>query len=118
MDNPVGMLIEGASWLSLGIGSIFLLIGATGMVRLPDFWSRLHAAGIIDTAGAGFIILGMMLHAGLTLVTLKLLLIAVFVFITSPTASHAIANAAFAIGLRPVALVEDQSGRIEDSRHE
>lgn len=113
MDNPVGMLTEGLSWLSLGIGFVFLLIGAVGLIRLPDFWSRLHAAGIIDTAGAGFILLGLMLHAGFGLVTVKLLLIAVFIFITSPTATHAIANAAFAVGLRPVDLAEDQSGKFD-----
>ena len=106
----IDILITVASWLSLGVGAAFLLVGAFGVLRLPDFWSRIHAAGIIDTAGVSFITLGLMLQAGLTLVTLKLLLIAVFIFITGPTASHAIANAAFAAGLRPVALKGDESG--------
>lgn len=111
MADPVGTLVTGLSWLSLGVGSLFLLVGAAGMIRLPDFWARLHAAGVIDTAGVGFVLLGLMLHAGFGLVTLKLLLIAVFIFITSPTATHAVANAAFAIGLRPHALVRDESGK-------
>ena len=92
------------SWLSIASGGLFLIVGAAGMNRFPDFWSRIHAAGIVDTVGAGLLIAGMMLQAGLTLVTLKLLLIAVFLFITGPTATHAIAQAAFASGLRPPGL--------------
>lgn len=105
-----GILIESLSWTAFVSGGVFLAIGAFGLNRLPDFWARLHAAGIIDTAGAGFMIAGMMLQAGLSLVTLKLLLIGIFIFITSPTATHAIAHAAFAAGLRPSALGKDDSG--------
>ena len=65
------------------------------MIRLPDFWSRLHGASISDTGGVLFLILGMMLHVTTIWVFFKLLAIAVFIFISSPTASHAIANAAF-----------------------
>ncbi|MEN6543179.1 monovalent cation/H(+) antiporter subunit G [Parvibaculum sp.] len=109
----IGALVQVASWLSLGVGAAFLLIGALGVLRLPDFWSRIHAAGIIDTAGVSFITLGLMLQAGFSLVALKLLLIAVFIFITGPTATHAIANAAFAAGLRPVAFKGDESGTFD-----
>ncbi|KAB7740068.1 sodium:proton antiporter [Parvibaculum sedimenti] len=112
----IGILVQGASWLSLGIGAAFILIGALGIIRLPDFWSRIHAAGIIDTAGVGFITLGLMLQAGFTLITLKLLLIAVFIFITGPTATHAIANAAFAARLRPFALAGDESGTFDSGK--
>lgn len=112
----IDILVQGASWLSLGLGAAFLLVGALGIIRLPDFWSRIHAAGIIDTAGVGFITLGLMLQAGFSLVALKLLLVAIFIFITGPTATHAIANAAFAAGLRPVTLSGDESGTFDSGK--
>ncbi|MEE9387864.1 MAG: monovalent cation/H(+) antiporter subunit G [Paracoccaceae bacterium] len=90
------------SWLCIVSGSVFLLIGAAGLLRFPDFWSRLHAASITDSAGVILLIIGMCLQAGATLITVKLLIIGIFLFITGPTATHAIANAAFVTGLRPV----------------
>jgi multicomponent Na+:H+ antiporter subunit G len=83
-------------------GSVFLLIGGVGLLRFPDLYSRIHPAGITDTAGAGLVLLGLMVHAGLTLVALKLLLILVVIFFTSPTSAHATARAALAAGLRPL----------------
>ncbi len=82
-------------------GGAFVLIGGIGLLRLPDFYTRLHAAGITDTMGAGLIILGMMVTGGLALVTVKLVLLGALIFLTSPTATHAIANAAFTAGLEP-----------------
>ena len=64
------------------------------MIRLVDFWARLHAASVIDSAGLGLILLGMILQAGFTLIAAKLALIVQFLFVTGPTASHAVANAA------------------------
>jgi len=89
------------SGIALAIGSIFAVIGAIGILRLPDFYSRMHGAGITDTMGAGMILLGLMLQAGLSLVMVKLLLILVFIFFTSPTATHAVAKAALGSGLEP-----------------
>lgn len=109
MEEWVDTIVTILSWASFVAGGLFLVVGALGLNRLPDFWARLHAAGIIDTAGAGFMIAGMMLQAGLGLVALKLLLIGVFIFLTSPTATHAIAHAAFADGLRPMGLGKDES---------
>ena len=88
-------------------GSIFVLIGALGLIRLPDFYTRLHAAGITDTLGAELILLGLMFQAGLSLVTVKLILISLLIFFTSPTATHAVANAARVMGLKPM-LVPDK----------
>ena len=90
----------------LAAGSIFVLIAAFGLIRLPDFYTRLHAAGITDTLGAELILLGLMFQAGLSLVTVKLILISLFIFFTSPTATHAVANAARVMGLKPM-LVPD-----------
>ena len=89
------------SWAFIAVGGFFLVVGGLGLVRLPDFYTRLHAAGITDTMGAGLLLLGMMVHEGWTLVTGKLLLIGLFLFFTSPTATHAIANAALVAGLQP-----------------
>jgi multicomponent Na+:H+ antiporter subunit G len=71
------------------------------MHRFPDFFTRLHAAGIADTLCALLILLGLALQAGFTLVSLKLFLIFVFLFFTSPAATHALANAALHGGLKP-----------------
>ncbi len=98
------------------IGSLLVLTGALGMLRLPDFYTRMHAAGITDTLGADLILLGLMVQAGFSLVTVKLLLIGAFLFFTSPTSTHAIANAAFTSGLKPQAA--DENDTAEQERHE
>lgn len=89
------------SWVLIISGSFFVIIGAVGTLRFPDFWSRLHAASITDSAGVILIFAGMCVQAGLTLITVKLIIIGVFLFITGPTSTHAIANAALVSGLRP-----------------
>lgn len=83
-----------ASWTALLAGSLFLLCGGIGILRFPNFYTRLHAAGVTDTMGAGLILLGLMMHGGFTLVTIKLILILGFLWFTSPTATHALAKAA------------------------
>jgi multicomponent Na+:H+ antiporter subunit G len=97
------------SWACLSLGGLVLIIGSLGVVRLPDFWSRVHAAGMIDTLGSALVILGMILQAGFTLVTLKLLMIGFFIFIAGPTATHAIANAAWVAGVMPKRVEKDES---------
>lgn len=83
------------------VGAFFLLIGGIGLVRLPDFYSRNHATGKSDTLGIIIVICGMMLIEGLTLNSAKLFFILVFVFLTNPTGTHALANAALRSGLLP-----------------
>ena len=109
------LFVDILSWISFAVGGFFLFIGSLGMVRLGDFWARLHAASIIDSAGAGLILLGMMFQAGLSLITVKLALIVIFLFITGPTASHATANAAFMSGSRPKDMVEDVTAETKKS---
>ena len=87
-------LIDGLSWLALLGGVFFVIVGGVGLLRMPDFYTRLHAASITDTLGAGLILLGLMLHGGWTLVSAKLLLILSFLWLTSPTATHALVRAA------------------------
>jgi len=93
--------VQVLSWIFILSGSFFAVVGAFGSVRFPDFWSRLHAASVSDSAGMILLLLGMGLQAGLTLITVKLLIIGIFLFVTGPTATHAVANAAFVTGLRP-----------------
>lgn len=95
INSFIGLL----SWVSILMGSGLVLLGSIGFFRLPDFWTRLHAASVIDSGGMILIVLGMSLHSGLSLVTVKLILIAVFLIITGPTATHAVANAAKVSGL-------------------
>lgn len=99
--NLLDMAVLLLSWLFIVSGGIFVVIGAFGTLRFPDFWSRLHAASITDSAGVILLITGMCLQAGPTLVTVKLIIIGVFLFITGPTSTHAVANAALVSGLRP-----------------
>lgn len=94
-------MIEVISWILILSGAFFVVVGAVGTLRFPDFWSRLHAASITDSAGAILMFAGMCVQAGLTLITVKLIIIGVFLFITGPTSTHAIANAALVSGLRP-----------------
>ena len=88
-------LSEIFSWIFILLGSLLILIGSIGLIRLPDFWSRLHGASITDTGGVLFLLIGMMIQAGSIWVFLKLVAIGIFLFVSSPTASHAIANAAY-----------------------
>ena len=95
-------LVNGLSWTLLMGGCFFIVTGGVGLLRLPDVYSRLHAVGITDTLGAGLFLGGLMLQAGLSLVTAKLALILVFILFTSPTATYALANALYGGGVRPV----------------
>jgi multicomponent Na+:H+ antiporter subunit G len=101
------------SWVLLVAGGVFCMIGALGLLRMPDFYTRMHAASVIDTLGAGLLLLGMMLQAGLTLISVKLLFIGVLLFFTSPTATHALARAAHLRGLEPTLTPQGK----EPSKH-
>lgn len=95
------IVIDILTWLLLISGAVFSIIGGFGIIRLPEFFSRMHAGGITDTLGAGLIIGGLMLQGGLSLVTVKLFMIIFFLIITSPTACHALAKSALAQGMQP-----------------
>jgi multicomponent Na+:H+ antiporter subunit G len=93
------------SWLSGGsllLGMAALLVGALGLVRLPNLFSRIHAVGMMDTAGVAFITLGMLIHEGFSLVSVKLAVVGVFLFFTSPIATHAVVQVAHRSGFSPV----------------
>ena len=85
----------------MAIGCFFVFVSAIGIVRFPDFYSRMHPAGKADTMGQTMVLLGLMVFEGFTLVSVKLLFIILFIFIANPTATHALANAAYNSGVEP-----------------
>lgn len=95
------LAVDILSWALIVLGSFFIIAGAIGIVRMPDLFTRMHAAGVIDTAGAGFLALGLMLQAGPTLVTLRLLFILALFFFTGPVVTHALAQAALHEKIKP-----------------
>lgn len=96
------MIPELASWCCVIAGAVLSVIGGVGMHRFPDFYTRVHAAGTTDTLCAALFLLGLGLQAGISLASLKLFLIFAFLFLTSPTAAHALANTATQANLKPV----------------
>ena len=106
MDLAFDVLI----WGSLGLGLFFMLVGTIGILRMPDVYTRLHAAGMTDTMGAGFLLLGMALytveemvhgHTSYWTVLVRLVLVYAFLLFTSPIATHALARAGLAGGVEP-----------------
>ncbi len=94
-------MLEILSWICLVLGGLLGIIGGIGVIRFPDFYTRLHAVGTTDTLCAALFLLGLSFQAGLTLASFKLFLIFAFIFFTSPTSSHSLANAAMLGGLKP-----------------
>ncbi|MCP2620040.1 monovalent cation/H(+) antiporter subunit G [Candidatus Aminicenantes bacterium AC-334-K16] len=82
-------------------GAFFISVGSIGLIRLPDFYSRCHATGKADTLGLLLVIAGLIVYEGFSLHSAKLLIILIFVGLTSPTATHALARAAFRFGIKP-----------------
>jgi multicomponent Na+:H+ antiporter subunit G len=101
------LIVESASWVLILLGSFFTLVGAFGLVRMPEVFTRMHAASVTDTLGLGFLILGMCLQAGLGLVTLKLVFLLALFFFTGPVVTHALARACLHEGIKPM-LAEDR----------
>jgi multicomponent Na+:H+ antiporter subunit G len=101
------MAIDILSWVLLTAGGAFVFIGGLGALRMPNLYTRMHAASLTDTMAAILIIGGMMLQAGATLATIKLAAILLFLLLTSPTASNALASAAILSGLQP------QEGKVQ-----
>ena len=104
-------LLHLSAVLFIGAGSFFLLIGSIGLIRLPDFYSRCHATGKSDTLGIMLILFGLVLYEGFTLNSVKLLLILTFVGLTNPTATHALARAAYILGVKPYFKDEKTTGK-------
>ena len=91
-------ILDIASWILLTSGGIFVLLGGVGAIRMPDLYTRMHAASMTDSAGSILIITGVILQAGFSLAAIKLAAILMFLMLTSPTASNALASAALLAG--------------------
>lgn len=100
----MGDIVTVVVWLLLLSGGFFMVTGSLGMVRLPDVFTRMHAAGMVDTMGAGLTLAGLCvysLHDGTGLVAVRLVLVLAFLWFTSPIATHAVAKAALSGGTTP-----------------
>lgn len=104
------LVFDVLTWLFLMTGLFFMLVGTAGVLRMPDVFTRLHAAGMTDTMGAGFLLLGMGVHTVLGIidgemgswaVLVRLVLVYAFLTFTSPISTHALARAAIAGGVEP-----------------
>ncbi|NHK29558.1 monovalent cation/H(+) antiporter subunit G [Parvularcula flava] len=96
------MIFDILSWCLFLLGALFIIAGSLGMLRFPDFYTRLHAAGVTDTLGVELMLLAMIFQSDNWITIVKLLLIALFMLLTSPVATHAIAHAAWVGKLKPM----------------
>lgn len=92
----MGVLLDILSWIFLLAGGFFVIVGAVGVLRFPDFYTRMHAAGVTDTLGADLILVGLLFQVPDGMTAIKLILIIVFILLTSPVSTHSLAHAAYA----------------------
>lgn len=109
------LLVEIASWVLILLGAFFTLVGAFGLVRMPEVFSRMHAASVTDTLGIGFLILGMCLQAGFSLITLKLVFLLALFFFTGPVVTHALAQACLHAGIKPMLAEDRRAARLQSA---
>jgi multicomponent Na+:H+ antiporter subunit G len=98
----VSLVLDAASFVLFVIGGAFIFVGGLGVLRMPDLYTRMHPAGLTDTMGTSLVLTGCVLQAGLALATVKLAAILVFLLLTTPTATYALANAARLAGVVPL----------------
>jgi multicomponent Na+:H+ antiporter subunit G len=96
------LVLDVASWISVLTGIFFMVVGTIGIIRMPDVYTRLHAAGMTDTMGAGFLLLGMALQVAPGLITVRLIIVYAFLLFTSPIGTYALARAALVGGVEPL----------------
>ena len=107
MSDYWALALDVLSVVLLTSGGAFVLIGGIGALRLPNLYTRMHAASLTDSMATLLIFAGIMLQAGLSLATIKLCAIMLFLLLTGPTASYALANAALLSGLEPETIGEE-----------
>lgn len=127
--NYVWAIISEPTWrmwvggLLCLLGGVSTIIASVGVLRFPDFYTRLHAASVTDTLGAFSFLIGMALIASefgsvTFIVVLKLFMIGIFLVLTGPTSTHAIGNAAYTAGLHPLIGRIDQLRAAEDGEED
>jgi multicomponent Na+:H+ antiporter subunit G len=115
----LSLLANAGSWLLLGSGSVVLVLSAGAILRMPTFFTRIHAAAVNETLGAGLILTGLMLQTGARWdIAVKLVLVLVFLVITGPVASHSLARAALAAGIETGEYRRRQEQNQRDSSRE
>lgn len=97
----MSIALDVLSWIAIVGGLFFMIVGTVGMLRMPDVFTRMHAAGMTDTMGAGLLVLGMALQTPIGLTLTRLLFVYLFLTFTSPISSHAVSRAALASGVVP-----------------
>ena len=102
-------VLDIAGWICLGLGGFFCLVGALGLNRMPDVFTRMHATSVSDTLGVGFLVLGMASQTSDWTVWVRLAIIVIVLYVTGAVASHALARAALHDGKRPLLAGEDGS---------
>lgn len=103
----MSIVLDIATALCLFAGAAFIIIGGIGLIRLPDFFTRLHAAGCGETLGAWLVLLGLLFQSGWSLISVKLIMIFVLLVLTGPTSTHALAKSALHGGLKPKHLEQE-----------
>jgi multicomponent Na+:H+ antiporter subunit G len=98
------------SGILLTVGGLFVLAGGIGALRLPDVYTRIHGAGLTDTMGTLLVLAGCALQTGWSLATVKIAAVLVFLLLTTPTATYALANAARLSGVPPARLPRKSEG--------
>ena len=99
------------------IGFFFIAISAIGVIRLPDFYSRLHSSGMGETLGLMISFLGLAVFEGLNLMTIKLLIVFLLVFLANPIGTHILGQAAIKSGLVPWEIKEEEAEENAESHH-
>ncbi len=108
MSDTIINLTNVITVLLLLVGAFFMLAGTIGFVRFPDFYSRMHATGKCDTLGEGLMLVGLIVYGGATFVSVKILFLIMFILLANPTSTHAIAKAAYDVGLEPWRKLDDR----------
>jgi len=108
MSDTIINLTNVITILLLLIGAFFMLAGTIGFVRFPDFYSRMHATGKCDTLGEGLMLVALIVYGGATFVSVKILFLIMFILLANPTSTHAIAKAAYDVGLEPWRKLDDR----------
>jgi len=116
MPLYINAVIEISGVLCLLTGSFFCISGGVGIVRFPDFYTRMHAVGVTDTLAAGMVLTGLMLQSQESLVVVKLLMIFLMTLFINPSASHALAKAAFHSGLEPLINNNESNSKTIDKK--
>ncbi len=95
----IQLVLDALTWVFVITGALFCMISAYGLIKMPDFYTRTHAASLGDTMGAGLILVGLMFAAPSMLVVVKLAFTLAFLWFTGPIATHALVKAGYARGL-------------------